>query len=137
MAGRVTITVKMGVPKGKRVVIHRPVSLVVGRADDCDFQVGVEGVDRLVSRHHCLIEVDPPHVWVSDLGSLNGTYLNGRAIGGRKGGPLTEAESPQEDGRRLVDDGDEIWIGMTILGVEIEAPVGVMSNRPPSTVSVA
>ena len=35
----------------------------------------------MVSRHHCKLDIDPPHVGVRDLGSRNGTYINGRLIG--------------------------------------------------------
>ena len=34
-----------------------------------------------VSRHHCLLHIDPPAVWVRDLGSRNGTRVNGTQIG--------------------------------------------------------
>ena len=34
-----------------------------------------------VSRRHCLVEVDDGGtVWVRDLGSLNGTWVNGRRV---------------------------------------------------------
>jgi pSer/pThr/pTyr-binding forkhead associated (FHA) protein len=35
----------------------------------------------MVSRHHCRLDIDPPHISVRDLGSRNGTYINGRLIG--------------------------------------------------------
>ena len=33
-----------------------------------------------VSRHHARIDVDGPHVWIEDLGSKNGTFVNGQRI---------------------------------------------------------
>src|SRR5258708_1552095 len=36
--------------------------------------------DRTASRRHCEIVVDPPEVAVRDLGSTNGTFVNGVAV---------------------------------------------------------
>ncbi|MBF0344986.1 MAG: Stp1/IreP family PP2C-type Ser/Thr phosphatase [Nitrospirae bacterium] len=38
--------------------------------------------DRTVSRQHCIISVDGDNLQIQDLGSRNGTYLNGRRIKG-------------------------------------------------------
>ncbi|MBF0336891.1 MAG: Stp1/IreP family PP2C-type Ser/Thr phosphatase [Nitrospirae bacterium] len=38
--------------------------------------------DRTVSRSHCIISVDGDNLKIQDLGSRNGTYLNGRRIKG-------------------------------------------------------
>jgi serine/threonine protein kinase len=69
-----------------------PTTLLVGRAEDCDIRPAAH--DRKVSRHHCRIEVDPPAVSVIDLGSTNGTQVNGVGIG-----------------EHLLSDGDEITAG--------------------------
>src|SRR5438445_7364789 len=57
--------------------------LLVGRAPDCDIQLPADRVHGEVSRHHCLFEIEPPCVGVIDLGSLNGTYVNGKRVGSR------------------------------------------------------
>ena len=121
MAGTVTLVVKMGEPKGKRFTFDDRASLVLGRAGDCDLRVGSGGFDKLVSRHHCRIDVEPPRVWVRDLGSLNGTYVNGRMIG-RPGSPDVGGRARQVSEAHVLEDGDEVWVGMTILGVEVNAP---------------
>src|SRR5271169_4227163 len=36
--------------------------------------------DRMLSRHHCLIHVDDSEFQIRDLGSSNGTYVNGLPI---------------------------------------------------------
>ena len=36
--------------------------------------------DRMLSRHHCLIHVDDSEIQIRDLGSSNGTYVNGLPI---------------------------------------------------------
>jgi|GEM_PF-5674539 len=59
-----------------------------GRAADCHARL--PGDDTLVSRHHFLVEVNPPAARLRDLGSLNGTLVNGQKIGGRKTGETPE-----------------------------------------------
>jgi hypothetical protein len=49
---------------------------VVGREQHCDLIVN----DHQVSRKHCLLEVQNDSVYVRDLGSSNGTMLNGVLI---------------------------------------------------------
>jgi hypothetical protein len=49
----------------------------VGRASDCAVQVPVPRVSKL----HAVIRVDGDELWVRDLGSTNGTEVNGERIG--------------------------------------------------------
>jgi serine/threonine-protein kinase len=58
--------------------------------------------DRFFSRHHCLLEMNPPHSFLRDLGSTNGTFLNGRRV---------------KDAH--LNNGDRIQCGETILIVEV------------------
>jgi diguanylate cyclase (GGDEF)-like protein len=51
-------------------------SLTIGRDADCDLVVPTPGI----SRRHCCVEAREGRVRVRDLGSTNGTLLNGRAI---------------------------------------------------------
>jgi pSer/pThr/pTyr-binding forkhead associated (FHA) protein len=46
---------------------------LVGRGSDCDIFLG----DVTVSRHHARFSVDGDVLRVADLGSTNGTYVNG------------------------------------------------------------
>src|SRR5262245_52079737 len=83
MVAKVTFTVKDGELTGREFVFDKPANLVVGRAEDCSLRLA-GGIDAmLISRHHCRVDVDPPIVRVRDLGSLNGTYVNGKMIGQR------------------------------------------------------
>ena len=34
--------------------------------------------DRFFSRNHCLLEINPPQSFLRDLGSTNGTFVNGQ-----------------------------------------------------------
>jgi hypothetical protein len=50
---------------------------VIGRESDCDFQID----DEKASRHHTAINRTPEgQMWIEDLGSTNGTYVNGQPI---------------------------------------------------------
>lgn len=60
---------------GRRLVLDHPV--VVGRSSDADVTV----TDTGVSRHHLRLDWDGHAVTAEDLGSTNGTYLDGRPIG--------------------------------------------------------
>ena len=53
-------------------------SLLLGRAPDNDIVLS----DPTVSRHHANVAVEQGQVWVCDLSSTNGTYLNGTRIHG-------------------------------------------------------
>uniref|UniRef100_UPI003783CE35 FHA domain-containing protein n=1 Tax=Prosthecobacter sp. TaxID=1965333 RepID=UPI003783CE35 len=48
-----------------------------------DYQVNLPD-DECVLRHHFILEACPPQACVRDLGSRNGTYVNGRKVGGPK-----------------------------------------------------
>ena len=50
--------------------------LLIGRAEECD----VRPLSEDVSRRHCAVHVGPADVWVEDLGSRNGTFVNGVRI---------------------------------------------------------
>jgi hypothetical protein len=84
---------------GRRLVVG-PAGAVVGRSRQCDIVLQ----DPNVSRRH--IEVRPRGgSWVvADLGSTNGSRLNGRSI----------------EGSEVVKPGDEIEIGSTRLTFELE-----------------
>ena len=61
----------------------------IGRGDDCDFQVKAAGV----SRHHCTIRWDENEAQVMDLGSTNGTYLDGKKLAEYEYTPFNPGES--------------------------------------------
>jgi pSer/pThr/pTyr-binding forkhead associated (FHA) protein len=72
-----------------------------------------------VSRHHCVLEVEPPVVYLRDLGSRNGTYVNGERIGQRP--PWQPPEEFPSDclPARELHDGDEIQLGGVVFHVNI------------------
>jgi pSer/pThr/pTyr-binding forkhead associated (FHA) protein len=52
---------------------------LVGRSDECDLKVS----DGHPSRRHAMLTVDARGLWVEDLGSANGTRVNGTPIAAR------------------------------------------------------
>jgi pSer/pThr/pTyr-binding forkhead associated (FHA) protein len=54
-------------------------ALTVGRAASNDIRLDA---DEFASSHHARIEPRRDGVWVEDVGSTNGTYVNGTRLGG-------------------------------------------------------
>ena len=76
--------------------------------------------DPFVSRHHFLLEVNPPLSRLRDLGSRNGTFVNGTKHGGRT--TFAAAEDDAKVGAPTVDltNGDVITAGKTVFQVFVE-----------------
>jgi pSer/pThr/pTyr-binding forkhead associated (FHA) protein len=72
--------------------------MVIGRSPDADLTID----DEKVSRFHCGIRFDEGRYRLKDLGSRNGTFLNGEPV---------QAPCPLESG-------DHIRVGSTLLLVE-------------------
>ena len=64
-------------PVLREIDLRRKRRVLIGRGEDCDVQLAS---DR-VSRHHCEITFQDGHAELKDLGSTNGTYLDGRRLG--------------------------------------------------------
>lgn len=77
------------------VTLTRP-RCIVGRHPRSDLRLD----DHRVSRFHAIFLFDPPHLWVADLGGVNGTRVNGTAVR-----------------RRRLRDGDVVRIGLYSLRV--------------------
>jgi len=69
------LIVASGKSAGRAISIKRS-KLLIGRAEECD----VRPLSEEVSRRHCAVHVGPTDVWVEDLGSRNGTFVNGVRI---------------------------------------------------------
>jgi len=117
----VSLSVTKGPAKGKVFTFTEHDTFLFGRMPDCH---ATFPDDTQVSRHHFILEACPPKASLRDLGSLNGTYVNGKKCGGRKAG-----ESPEQGAKRhypAVDlkNGDIIEVGQTTISVAIAKPVG-------------
>jgi pSer/pThr/pTyr-binding forkhead associated (FHA) protein len=93
-----------------------PTACTVGRARDCGLRLPSDDEHCMISRRHCRIDMDPPAVWLLDLGSLNGTFLNGVCVGCGRG---REPGDPSRGRRFRLYSGDEIRLGNTVLRVKI------------------
>jgi transcriptional regulator with GAF, ATPase, and Fis domain len=89
------------------LAFDRPV-LKIGRAVDNDIRLS----GHQVSRHHCRLESGSEGFWVIDLGSSNGTQVNGERIK-----------------RSLLEPGDQITIGKARIQVEPD----VLEPKPGET----
>jgi serine/threonine-protein kinase len=98
-------------------------------------QLAGETRDELISRHHCHLEMHAPLIWVRDLGSKNGTFINGTAVrvaacGVREAVPCTDPACPEA----ILSSGDILTIGGTSLRVEVvdcPSPVAVNDRDLP------
>jgi eukaryotic-like serine/threonine-protein kinase len=109
MVPTVTLTVTTGPMKGRQLTFLDRTFLSVGRAPECMLSLGA-GADPTVSRRHCVFDIDPPEVFVRDLGSLNGTYVNGlRLEGPEASGRGTTGTLPQV----ALYHGDVVRVGET------------------------
>jgi pSer/pThr/pTyr-binding forkhead associated (FHA) protein len=117
MNAKVILTALHGLPPGTVFEFTGPACCVLGRANDCELHVPNDEAHRNVSRHHCLLAANPPHLWVRDLHSKNGTYVNTVNIGWHK--PETVPKiTPHQDVREL-EGGDAIQAGNVLLSVHV------------------
>lgn len=99
----VTLVVVAGPHAGREFAFDRHDTFLVGRSRDAHLQLSPD--DPYFSRRHFLVEVNPPRVRVVDLGSRNGTLVNGRRV----------------DAAELRD-GDEVAGGHTVFRVCVPPP---------------
>ena len=134
MPAKITLKITQGKLRGKEFAFDERTTCLVGRGEDCQLQLPSDDDHRLISRHHCLLDINPPGIRVRDFGSRNGTYVNGQKIGQR------EAHLSAEDAAELVFpehnllDGDEIKLGETVFSVAVVRPVmcaGCQAEIPP------
>jgi FHA domain len=98
-SGGKLVVVRSEVLKKGRSFPTGPVPLTIGRAEDNDVALSK---DEFTSAHHARIESQRDGVWVLDLSSTNGTFVNGKRL----------------DGRRALKEGDVVRIGETELRFE-------------------
>ncbi|HJY27887.1 MAG TPA: FHA domain-containing serine/threonine-protein kinase [Pyrinomonadaceae bacterium] len=96
---QVNLKVTSGPYKGRIFSFTQHDTFLIGRSPDAHLCLPE---DRYFSRNHCLLEMNPPHSYLRDLGSTNGTFLNGQRV---------------KDA--FLNNGDRIQCGETILVVEV------------------
>jgi len=88
-----------GKHEGKRLTLPDR-DVIVGRSEECNITLKTEEV----SRQHCRLSFADGQLIICDLGSRNGTLVNGKAI----------------DGNVELQDGDELQIGPMRFRVQTE-----------------
>lgn len=108
---------------GRAFTFDQHDTFLIGRTETAHFCLPE---DRYFSRHHCLLEIAPPQCFLRDLGSTNGTYVNGMRL-----------ETAH------LKSGDRIQGGETIIEVEVTSDAAPFSSDPntynsvvPSTVTI-
>ncbi|HEY9405379.1 MAG TPA: protein kinase [Pyrinomonadaceae bacterium] len=120
MPGKVILEAIAGPLLGQSYIFEEHDTFIFGRDNDCHARLSEH--DVTASRHHFFIEVNPPEARIQDLGSRNGTRVNGVSYGGRP-----EFMTPEE-ARVLsfptvdIKDDDQIEVGVTVFKVNVEVP---------------
>ncbi|MEO8648488.1 MAG: FHA domain-containing serine/threonine-protein kinase [Acidobacteriota bacterium] len=122
---RVTLHVVAGPQTGRDFTFDQHDTFMIGRSEDAQFCLPH---DRFFSRHHCILEIAPPQAFLRDLGSTNGTFVNGLRV-----------ETAH------LKHGDRIQGGETVLEVQVAAdPTPHISGTPfkeestePSLITIA
>jgi serine/threonine-protein kinase len=84
---------------GRTFTFDQHNTFLIGRSESAHLHLPE---DRFFSRNHCILEINPPRCFLRDLGSTNGTYVNGQKV--------------QE---AFLNNGDQIQGGQTVLAVEV------------------
>ncbi|MGH9967084.1 MAG: protein kinase domain-containing protein [Pyrinomonadaceae bacterium] len=112
---QVNLRVLAGPYKGRIFAFNQHDTFLIGRTNDAHMCLPD---DRFFSRNHCLLEIDPPRCFLRDLGSTNGTFVNGRRV----------AEA-------FLRHGDQIQGGETVLLVEVAVDQSSDGNAANANVS--
>jgi predicted component of type VI protein secretion system len=105
------LVVLAGAKEGTEIPLKKE-KFLIGRASDCTLRAGSEAI----SRHHCLVTRVDGAVAVRDLGSRNGTHVNGEKIA---------AETP-------LNHGDLLRVGPLEFRFEAPQPVAVAAPVAPA-----
>jgi pSer/pThr/pTyr-binding forkhead associated (FHA) protein len=119
MSHSITLTVTAGKLRGKDFTFARPGKRLVGRAEGCDVRFPNDWEHLTISRLHCLLDVTRTGARLCDVGSRNGTFVNGQRIGPGVWPPAADTPDEEPDGRPLAD-GDEIRVGPAVFRVHID-----------------
>ena len=114
---QVNLRVLAGPYEGRVFCFTQPDTFLIGRSNDAHLCLTD---DKFFSRHHCLLEITPPHCFLRDLGSTNGTFVNGQRM----------AEV-------FLENGAQIQGGETVLLVEVSTgEVSAVGNNEASDFAV-
>lgn len=107
---RVKLRVLKGAQAGREVAISVS-KFLIGRGEECHLRPRSDAI----SRQHCVILVQDGQVVVRDLGSKNGSYVNGQRV----------------EGEQVVRPGDEFQVGPLHFEIAIEQTLGGAKRPAP------
>jgi eukaryotic-like serine/threonine-protein kinase len=113
MGGHVELMLISGPLQGQRFVFDQRTTCLIGRGSDCNIVIPEPEERRVISRHHCVLDINPPDVRIRDLGSLNGTFLNGINIGQRASQEAASHDNAAQFSECDARDGDIVRVGTT------------------------
>ncbi len=133
MATILRLTVITGPHRGQKFCFRGPVGCTAGRSPDCFVQLSGDQRDETISRHHCHLDVHAPLIWVRDLNSKNGTFINGAAVRAGVRGVAETVHCPDpacpED---ILRNGDILTMGGTSFQVDVvDCPPASNAADPP------
>jgi predicted component of type VI protein secretion system len=100
----VELRVLEGRQQGKAIPLHVR-QFLIGREQDCHLRPNSD----LVSRHHCVFTLDDFALRLRDLGSTNGTFVNGQRI----------------QGQVVLKPGDHVSVGKLSFEIVVKEPAQV------------
>jgi len=119
MPAKVTLVVTEGKLKGKQFSFDSRTTCIIGRRSDCNLKIPNDQDHSMISRYHCLLDINPPDIRIRDFGSLHGTYVNGECIGKRSVNQTPEEGAKLQLSEYDLQDGDLIRLGNTTFQVNI------------------
>ena len=113
------ISLEVSSNKGNVKRVNLDSDAIIGRGADCDLRVK----SNEVSRHHCSIRLTDTSVSARDLGSSNGTFLDGKLL------------PPSED--VMLESGAELSIGPVRFRIRFNEAVSAQDAAPPTLPATA
>jgi eukaryotic-like serine/threonine-protein kinase len=120
MPAKVILTVTQGQLQGQQYIFDSRTTCIIGRSPDCNPQLPSDKENLVISRYHCLLDINPPDIRIRDFGSKNGTYVNDKKIGQRQAGETPEEAAKLEFPEYDLQSGDEIKLGNTVFKINTE-----------------
>jgi pSer/pThr/pTyr-binding forkhead associated (FHA) protein len=103
-------TVVSGPFRGQSFEVPRGI-FIIGRESDCRLPLD----SSFVSRHHCALLMDDYTLRIRDLGSKNGTFINGDLA---------------RTGQHILTDGDTIRVGDLVFRIELTVGPPMPAGTP-------